>query len=95
MKYQYPDFYNDVFGPVMQPFSSAHTAGPCRMGYLAYTVLGEAVKKIRIQIDPDSTFVSTFGLQNEDLALLSGCTGHLPDDAILFSMKEVLSLIHI
>ena len=31
----YPEFYNDVFGPVMQPGSSSHTAGPCRLGYLA------------------------------------------------------------
>ena len=31
----YPEFFNDVFGPVMQPGSSSHTAGPCRLGYLA------------------------------------------------------------
>jgi len=30
----YPEFFNDVFGPVMQPGSSSHTAGPCRLGYL-------------------------------------------------------------
>jgi L-serine deaminase len=31
----YPEFYNDVFGPVMQPGSCSHTTGPCRLGYLA------------------------------------------------------------
>src|SRR5665811_642358 len=30
----YPEFFNDVFGPVMQPGSSSHFAGPCRLGYL-------------------------------------------------------------
>ena len=29
----YPESFNDVFGPVMQPGSSSHTAGPCRLGY--------------------------------------------------------------
>ena len=39
----YPEFFNDVFGPVMQPGSSSHTAGPCRLGYLAGCLLGEPV----------------------------------------------------
>lgn len=84
----YPDFYNDVFGPIMQPFSSAHTAGPCRMGYLVSCLLGEEVSRIRIQLDPASSWNATFGLQNEDLAFLSGCTGHLPNDAIMFQMRQ-------
>lgn len=28
----YAEFFNDVFGPVMHPGSSSHTAGPCRIG---------------------------------------------------------------
>lgn len=84
----YPDFYNDVFGPVMQPFSSFHTAGPCRMGYLTYCLLGESPISIEIQIAPEGTFAATFGLHNEDLALLSGSTGHLPNDAVMFSIRE-------
>ena len=27
-----PDIFEDVFGPVMQPGSSSHTAGPCKIG---------------------------------------------------------------
>lgn len=84
----YPDFYNDVFGPIMQPFSSAHTAGPCRMGFLVACLLNEEPAEIRVQMDPDSTWKTTFGLQNEDLAFLSGCTGHLPHDAIMFQMRD-------
>ncbi|MBR0130021.1 MAG: L-serine ammonia-lyase, iron-sulfur-dependent, subunit alpha [Firmicutes bacterium] len=84
----YPDYFNDVFGPIMQPFSSAHTAGPCRMGFIANCILGEEPADIKILIDPASSWNATFGLQNEDLAFLSGCTGHLPHDAILFQMRE-------
>ena len=43
----YPEFFNDVFGPVMQPGSSSHTAGPCRLGYLAGCLLGEPVARMR------------------------------------------------
>lgn len=84
----YPDFYNDVFGPVMQPFSSFHTAGPCRMGFLTHCLLNEEPISIDIQMAPGGTFDATFGLHNEDLALLSGATGHLPGDVIMFSMRE-------
>lgn len=84
----YPDYYNDVFGPVMQPFSSAHTAAPCRMGFLVSCLLNEEPEEIRIEMPPTSTWNNTFGLQNEDLAFLSGCTGHLPHDAILFQMRD-------
>jgi L-serine dehydratase len=34
----YPEFYNDVFGPIMQPGSSSHTAAPCRLGYIAHSL---------------------------------------------------------
>lgn len=91
----YPDFYNDVFGPVMQPFSSAHTAGPCRMGFLVRCLLNEEVSEVFIQMDPNSTWKTTFGLQNEDLAFLSGCTGHLPNDAIMFQMRDYCKEHHI
>lgn len=85
---KYPDFYNDVFGPVMQPFSSAHTAGPCRMGYLTNNFLDDEVKRIRVSMNPESSWHATFGLQNEDLAFLSGITGHLPNEKIMFEMRE-------
>ena len=42
----YPEFYNDVFGPIMQPGSSSHMAAPCRAGYLCNSILGEEVAEI-------------------------------------------------
>ena len=59
--YQYPDLFNDVFGPVMQPGSSSHTAGPCRLGYLAHCLLQAPLKKITVVLDPWGSFSGTFG----------------------------------
>ena len=80
----YPEFFNDVFGPVMQPGSSSHTAGPCRLGRLAADLLGEPLKKARIELDERGSFAGTFGIMAEDRALVAGVLGLSPDDAGLF-----------
>jgi len=85
----YPEFFNDVFGPVMQPGSSSHTAGPCRLGYLAGCLLGEPVARMRIELDPDGSFAGTFGIMAEDRAMVAGVLGYLPDDARLFRSFEL------
>lgn len=86
----YPDFFNDVFGPVMQPGSSSHTAGPCRIGYIANGLLKDKVREIQIQLDPNGSFSGTFGLMNEDLGMLAGAYGLLPDDERMFRIREIL-----
>jgi L-serine dehydratase len=85
----YPEFFNDVFGPVMQPGSSSHTAGPCRLGYLAGCLLGEPVAKARIELDEHGSFAGTFGTMAEDRAMVAGVLGLLPDDARLFRSLEL------
>jgi L-serine dehydratase len=85
----YPEFFNDVFGPVMQPGSSSHTAGPCRLGYLAGCLLGEPVAKMRVELDKDGSFAGTFGIMAEDRAMVAGVLGFLPDDARLFRSFEL------
>jgi L-serine dehydratase len=85
----YPEFFNDVFGPVMQPGSSSHTAGPCRLGYLAGCLLGEPVARMRIELDPGGSFAGTFGIMAEDRAMVAGVLGYLPDDARLFRSFEL------
>ncbi len=85
----YPEFFNDVFGPVMQPGSSSHTAGPCRLGYLAGCLLGEPVAKIHVELDKDGSFAGTFGIMAEDRAMVAGVLGFLPDDARLFRAFEL------
>lgn len=86
----YPDFFNDVFGPVMQPGSSSHTAGPCRIGYIANGLLQDPVSEIIVQIDPAGSFSGTFGLMHEDLGMLAGAYGLLPDDENIFRIREIL-----
>ena len=88
--YQYPDLFNDVFGPVMQPGSSSHTAGPCRLGYLAHCLLQAPLKKITVVLDPRGSFSGTFGHMNEDLGMLAGAYGLLPDDERIFDIRRTL-----
>lgn len=85
----YPEFFNDVFGPVMQPGSSSHTAGPCRLGRLAGDLLGEPLKKARIELDEAGSFAGTFGIMAEDRAMVAGLLGFLPDDPRLFRSLEL------
>ena len=85
----YPEFFNDVFGPVMQPGSSSHTAGPCRLGHLAGDLLGEPVAKVRVELDEEGSFAGTFGIMAEDRAMVAGVLGFLPDDQRLFRAFEL------
>ncbi len=88
--FMYPEFFNDVFGPIMQPGSSSHTAGPCRLGYLTHCLLKGNLKKITIKLDPKGSFCGTFGIMFEDLGMLAGAYGLLPDDPRIFEIKDIL-----
>jgi L-serine deaminase len=85
----YPEFYNDVFGPIMQPGSSSHTAAPCRLGYLAHSLLGEPLAKFHVVLDTEGSFAGTFGIMNEDNAMLAGAIGMLPDDPRIFDAAKI------
>lgn len=86
----YPEFFNDVFGPIMQPGSSSHTAGPCRLGNLAHQLLQNPLKHIRIELDRNGSFAGTFGHMNEDLGMLAGAYGLPPDDERIFDIRRIL-----
>ena len=86
----YPDFFNDVFGPVMQPGSSSHTAGPCRIGYLAGRLAKGKIKDITVRLDKNGSFAGTFGHMSEDLGMLAGAYGLLPDDERMFIINDLL-----
>jgi L-serine dehydratase len=85
----YPEFFNDVFGPVMQPGSSSHFAGPCRLGLLAGRLLGEPPARIRVLLDERGSFAGTFGIMAEDRAMVGGVLGFAPDDERLFRAHEL------
>ena len=73
----------------MQPGSSSHFAGPCRLGYLAGCLLGESPARIRILLDKRGSFAGTFGLMAEDRAMVGGVLGILTDDERLFRSFEL------
>lgn len=85
----YPEFFNDVFGPVMQPGSSSHMAAPCRLGGLARDLLGEPPSRARIVLDRKGSFAGTFGIMAEDRAMVAGVLGFSPDDERLFDAFEL------
>jgi len=85
----YPDLFNDVFGPIMQPGSSSHTAAPCRLGYVAHSLLGEQPRRVRVFLDQGGSFAGSFGLMGEDSALLAGTMGILPDDVRIFDAPQL------
>jgi L-serine dehydratase len=85
----YPDYFNDVFGPIMQPGSSSHFAAPCRIGLLARSLLGEEPAEAQFIMAPESSWAGTFGLMREDFGMLGGVLGLKPDDVGLFSAKEL------
>lgn len=85
----YPDFFNDVFGPVMQPGSSSHTAAPCRIGLLARDLLGEKLLEAHFIMDLEGSFAGTFGIMKEDRGMLAGVLGIGPEDIRLYDAPEI------
>jgi L-serine dehydratase len=85
----YPDFFNDVFGPVMQPGSSSHMAAPCRLGLMARSLLGEPSTQIRVLLDSAGSFAGTFGMMSEDSAMVAGALGIPPHDVRLFHAQSL------
>jgi L-serine dehydratase len=86
---RYPEFFNDVFGPIMQPGSSSHFAGPCRIGLLAASALGEDPERVEFVLDPEGTYTGMFGHMNEDLGMIGGILGLGPEDPRLFRAREM------
>lgn len=88
-KLLYPDFFNDVFAPVMQPGSSGSFAGTCRIGQTARHCLKSEPKRVRILFQPSSHFFQKLGNMMDDRAYLGGLLGFDTDDIRLFSAHEL------
>jgi L-serine dehydratase len=86
----YPDFFNDVFGPIMQPGSSSSFAGNSRVGWAAsFTVKGE-LRRVKISFNPgDKGHIRKLGNMMEDRAFLGGVQKFRPDDERLFRAHEL------
>lgn len=89
MTENYPDFFNDVFGPIMQPGSSSHMAAPCRIGLLARALLGEKPLEAKFIMDSEGSFAGTFGIMNEDKGMLSGVLGLGPEEEGIYDSFDI------
>jgi L-serine dehydratase len=80
----YPDFFNDVFGPIMQPGSSGGFAGPCRIGNIARSLVKAPPKKVRFLFSSENRELAQLVNFMSDRAFLGGIQGFQTDDVRLF-----------
>ena len=80
----YPDFFNDVFGPIMQPGSSGGFAGTDRIGRIARHALYSEPKRVQILFNPSEKRLVSLGTWMEDRAYLGGILDMETDDERLF-----------
>ena len=84
----YPDFFNDVFGPIMQPGSSGGFAGTSRAARVArYSVLSEP-EEVTFIFTPGSHSIDSLGTFMEDRAYLGGILDYDTEDERLFTSHE-------
>ena len=85
----YPDFFNDVFGPIMQPGSSGSFAGTSRVGRIARYTLKSEPKRVRILFNPSAHHMKSLGNMMDDRAYLGGLQDFATDDIRLFDAHEL------
>ncbi|WP_457558578.1 L-serine ammonia-lyase, iron-sulfur-dependent subunit beta [Candidatus Harpocratesius sp.] len=88
MKY---DSIFDVVGHIMVGPSSSHTAGACRIAYIAHLLFSGIPKKAEIYLH--GSFAETYLGHKSDVAIIGGLIGYQPDDErIPFSVKTASEL---
>ncbi|AEF86887.1 hypothetical protein TREPR_1352 [Treponema primitia ZAS-2] len=86
----YPDFFNDVFGPIMQPGSSSSFAGNSRVGRAASFTVSQEPKRVKISFNPsEKGYFGKLGNMMEDRAFLGGLQGFATDDERLFRAHDL------
>ncbi|MBR0430200.1 MAG: L-serine ammonia-lyase, iron-sulfur-dependent, subunit alpha [Lachnospiraceae bacterium] len=85
----YPDFFNDVFGPIMQPGSSGGFAGTDRIGRMARHALRSNPKRVKILLNPSEKRLLSLGTWMEDRAYLGGLLDMDTEDIRLFDAHAV------
>lgn len=68
----------DIIGPVMIGPSSSHTAGACRIGYVASKLLSSKPTSVTVQFA--GSFAQTYKGHGTDKAIIAGLLGMKPDD---------------
>lgn len=86
----YPDFFNDVFGPIMQPGSSGAFAGTSRVGRIGGSVIKGEASQIRFIFNKsEKGRFERLGNMMEDRGYLGGALGFTPDDVRLFDAHRI------
>nr|WP_297765016.1 L-serine ammonia-lyase, iron-sulfur-dependent, subunit alpha [uncultured Butyrivibrio sp.] len=86
----YPDFFNDVFGPIMQPGSSGGFAGPIRIGNIARTLVSGNVRKVIFSFQQDDAgHFRSLGNFMTDRGYLGGVLGFETDDIRVFDAHKL------
>lgn len=85
----YPDFFNDVFGPIMQPGSSGGFAGTDRIGRVARHALKSEPQKVKILFNPSEKRLVSLGTWMEDRAYLGGILDFDTEDVRLFDAHQL------
>ena len=68
----------DIIGPVMVGPSSSHTAGACKIGFVARKLMAQPIAKAEILLH--GSFLLTGKGHGTNLALVAGLLGMRPDD---------------
>jgi L-serine dehydratase len=89
MKKQNADTWSvfDVIGPVMVGPSSSHTAGACKLGYMARIIFGYEPEKITLNLH--GSFGQVYEGHYTDVALLGGLLKFLPSDKRIIDAKHL------
>ncbi len=85
----------DIVGPNMIGPSSSHTAGACRLGYVAHKLARGKIQEVAFSLH--GSFAATYRGHGTDKALLGGVLGLLPDDESLrdaFRLAEERGVKH-
>lgn len=86
----YPDYFNDVFGPIMQPGSSGGFAGPIRIGNIARALVKGQIKKVVFSFqNKDAGHFKSLGNFMTDRGYLGGTLGFKTDDIRVFDAHKL------
>ena len=77
----------DIIGPVMVGPSSSHTAGACRIGLLARSLIGGTPQTAKLELH--GSFARTGEGHGTDKALVGGLLGFRPDDERLRDALDI------
>lgn len=77
----------EIIGPSMIGPSSSHTAGACRLGWVARALLDEPPENVRVELH--GSFLATGDGHGTKEALTAGLLGFAPDDERLIQSPEL------